>query len=172
MNNFSRDTSTGKLFELRTKGKALGIPLHKKELGKYVKKQTGKYYSLTQIRPSKKNNIPDDPFKRAEMFKGQYILTRALEPDEAYLDIEHSALTVFEKKFQKKPGSVDEKLQTCPFKIQQYRKVADALGIKTVYYIFILSEHFNHAYYQEHLDFIKSIPGCDYFFVKDENEGD
>lgn len=170
MNNFSRDTSTGKLFELRAKGKALGIPLHKKELGKYVKKQTGKYYSLTQIRPSEKNNIPKDPFERAEMFKGQYILTRALEPDEAYLDVEHSILTIFEKKFQKESGSVDEKLQTCPFKIQQYRKVADALGIKTVYYIFILSEYFNHAYYQEHLDFIKSIPGCDYFFVKDEGD--
>lgn len=170
MNNFSRDTSTGKLFELRTKGKALGIPLHKKELGKYVKKQTGKYYSLTQIRPNKKNNIPDDPLARAEMFKGQYILTRALEPDEAYLDIENSVLTIFEKKCQTGSGSVDEKLQTCPFKIQQYRKIADALGIKTVYYIFILSEHFNHAYYQEHLDFIKSVPGCDYFFAKIEGE--
>lgn len=104
------------------------------------------------------------------MFKGQYILTRALEPDEAYLDIENSVLTIFEKKCQTGSGSVDEKLQTCPFKIQQYRKIADALGIKTIYYIFILSDHFNHAYYQEHLDFIKSVPGCDYFFAKVEGE--
>lgn len=104
------------------------------------------------------------------MFKGQYILSRALEPDEAYLDIENSILTIFEKKTQKSGGSVDEKLQTCPFKIQQYRKVADALGIKTVYYIFILDSFFNHAYYQEHLDFIKSVPGCDYFFIKTEGD--
>ena len=170
MNNFSRDTSTGKLFELRVKGHAPGIPLHKKELGKYVEKQTGKYYSLTRIRPSKKKGIPKDARERAEMFKGQYILSRALEPDEAYLDIENSVLTIFEKKTQKGGGSVDEKLQTCPFKIQQYRKVADALGIKTVYYIFILDDFFNHAYYQEHLDFIKSVPGCDYFFIKTEGD--
>lgn len=57
MNNFSRDTSTGKLFELRAKGHAPGIPLHKKEFGKYVEKQTGKYYSLTRIRPSKKKKF-------------------------------------------------------------------------------------------------------------------
>ena len=35
MTHASRNTTTGLLFEQHTKGEAIGIPLHKKELGRY-----------------------------------------------------------------------------------------------------------------------------------------
>lgn len=167
----SRDTTTGLLFEQRIKGKAPGIPLHKKELGKYVKEHTNKYYSLSSIRANASQGIPREPDKKAIMFEGQYILTKALEPDEAYLDIETSTLTIFEKKHQSCGGSADEKLQTCGFKLQQYKKIAAELGINNVYYIYILDSYFNTPYYQDCLNYIRSIPNCDYYFA-DINEGE
>jgi hypothetical protein len=159
----SRDTTTGLLFEQLVQGKAQGIPLHKKELGKYFTQKTGKYYSLTSIRPSAK--VPRDYEERAKMFEGKYLLTKALEPDEAYLDVETSTLTIFEKKFQSAEGSADEKMQTCGFKLQQYKKIAAELGIENVYYIYIFSEHFKDLRYKDALDYIKSVDGCDYFFM-------
>ena len=86
------------------------------------------------------------------MFEGKYVLTKALQPDEAYLDIESSTLTIFEKKFQDTDGSVDEKIQTSDFKLQQYKKIAKELGIKNVYYIYILGDFFNNPYYNDALD--------------------
>ena len=158
MTHASRDTTTGLLFEQRTKGIAPGIPLHKTELGKHYRKKTGKYYSLTAIR----NGMTDE--EKAKAFEGQYLLTKGLNPDEAYLDEENSVLTIFEKKTQGTEGSVDEKLQTCGFKINQYRKVAQELGIKTVYFIYILDKWYNSPRYKDTLDYIRSIDGCDYQF--------
>lgn len=167
----SRDTTTGALFELRVSGHAPGIPLHKKELGKYYAKQTGKYYSLSLIRPSKAKGIPNDKTEKAKMFEGKYLFTRALEPDEAYLDTDTSTLTIFEKKFQDTDGSADEKIQTCSFKIGQYKRLAEELGIKNVYFIYILSDWFKSPYYADALRHVRETPNCDYFFadmVKEE----
>ena len=49
---------------------------------------------------------------------------------------------IYEKKFQQVPGSADEKLQTCGFKIQQFRKIATALGLRQTYYTYILNNWF------------------------------
>lgn len=168
MTHASRDTTTGLLFEQHTKGEAIGIPLHKKELGKYYTEKTKKYYALSMVRPSKSNGLPVDKEERAKALEGQYLFSRALEPDEAYLDEENSVLTIFEKKFQATSGSADEKLQTCGFKLQQYQKLAKELGINQVYYIYILSDYFNSSYYKDVLEYIKSIPNCDYFFASEE----
>lgn len=120
------------------------------------------------VRPSKSNGLPADKEERAKALEGQYLFSRALEPDEAYLDEENSVLTIFEKKFQATAGSADEKLQTCGFKLQQYQKLAKELGIDQVYYIYILSDYFNSSYYKDVLAYIKSIPNCDYFFASEE----
>lgn len=164
MTHASRDTTTGALFEQRVSGKAPGIPLHKAALRKYYEKESGKYFSLSKMFPSKNNNIPTDKLERAEKFAGQFLFTRALEPDEAYLDIDSSTLTIFEKKFQDTSGSADEKIQTCGFKIQQYRKLAKELGIENVYFIYILSDWFKNPYYKDALEYIETIDGCSYFF--------
>lgn len=161
----SRNTTTGALFEMHASGNAPGIPLHKKDLGKYFTEKTGKYFSLSSIRANQARGIPSDKAVKAKMFEGKYLLTRALEPDEAYLDEATSTLTIFEKKFQETEGSADEKLQTCGFKIQQYQKIAKELGIENVYYIYIFNDYFKSPYYTDVLDYIKSVPNCDYFFA-------
>lgn len=164
MTHASRDTMSGLLFEQRVSGKAPGIPLHKAALRQYYEKETGEYYSLSKMSPGKNNGIPHDKLERAEKFEGKFLFTRALEPDEAYLDKELSTLTIFEKKFQDTNGSADEKIQTCGFKIKQYRKLAERLGIKNVYFIYILSDWFKNPYYRDALEFIESIEGCSYYF--------
>lgn len=166
----SRDTTTGALFELKVSGHAPGIPLHKKELGKYYTQQTGKYYSLSLIRANKAKGIPADKNEKAKMFEGQYLFARALEPDEAYLDEATSTLTIFEKKFQDTDGSADEKIQGCDFKIKQYQKLAKELNIEHVYFIYILGDWFKSPYYADVLRHVKETPNCDYFFANDIQE--
>lgn len=163
------NTLSGAYFEQITRGEAPGIPLHKKKLGAFYKEKTGKHYSLSLIRPGTKNGVPVDKAERAKMFEGKFLLTKALEPDEAYLDYETSTLTIFEKKFQNCEGSVDEKIQTSGFKMRQYERVAKDLGIENVYYVYILGDFFKNPYYQDALDYIRSIPNCDYFFASDNS---
>lgn len=52
------------------------------------------------VRPSKSNGLPVDKEERAKALEGQYLFSRALEPDEAYLDEENGVLTIFEKSFK------------------------------------------------------------------------
>lgn len=68
----------------------------------------------------------------------QSICSKKYLPDDALLDERTSTLYVFEKKFQSTGGSVDEKIQTGPFKLYQYRKLADAAGIANVAYSYVL----------------------------------
>lgn len=77
MTHASRNTTTGLLFEQHTKGEAIGIPLHKKELGKYYTEKTKKYYALSMVRPSKSNGLPADKEERAKRQKASiYFLVR------------------------------------------------------------------------------------------------
>jgi hypothetical protein len=46
-----------------------------------------------------------------------------------------------EVKYQQVAGSVDEKLQTCDFKLKQYLKLVASLGIK-VEYVYVLNNWF------------------------------
>ncbi len=67
-----------------------------------------------------------------------------------------------EKKYQRVPGSVDEKLQTCDFKRKQYIKLVSELGLK-VEYVYVLSEWFREKRYEDVLCYIKSVK-CHYKF--------
>lgn len=60
-------------------------------------------------------------------------------------------------------GSTDEKLQTCDFKIKQYRKLLSRLNVE-VEYIYILNDWFDTSGYKDVLDYIISIKGCSYYF--------
>lgn len=96
------------------------------------------------------------------------ILSKKILPDECYLDTDADELRIYEKKFQNTAGSVDEKPQTCDFKIKQFKKIADAMGIKNVSYTYIFNDWFKKSCYKDMLDYIKSIPGCDYYFQNSE----
>lgn len=85
-----------------------------------------------------------------------------LLPDEALYSLRAKKLTVIEKKWQGVQGSVDEKLQTCGFKIRQYRNLVDGLGIQ-VQFVYLLNDWFTQPKYSDVLAYIKES-GADYHF--------
>lgn len=135
----TRDTTDGLAFEKAAKHLHSGIDVSKYHLYSYLKDKKICWEELISCR---------------------------LLPDEAYIENNH--LYVYEKKFQKVIGSADEKLQTCGFKIQQYQKLAAALGLKNVSYTYILSSWFKQPKYKDVLMYIKSIPGCDYRIIEED----
>lgn len=140
MTHASRDTTTGLRFEEKVHIKSNGIDLTKHNLYKYLK-----------------NNGID--------WEG--ILSKKLLPDEAYFDTASKTLYVYEKKFQQTPGSADEKPQTCAFKIWQFQKIGKAIGAETVKYTYIFNNWFKKPEYRDMLDYIRSVPNCDYMFVEE-----
>ena len=91
------------------------------------------------------------------------ILSRKLLPDDAIFVIANNTMFILEIKFQSVAGSTDEKLQTCAFKIRQYRRVLAELNVE-VEYIYILNDWFKASVYRDVLDYILSVPGCSYYF--------
>ena len=140
MTHATRNTTTGLDFENKVKIKCKGIDISKHNLYKY----------LTQ------KNID-----------WENILSRKLLPDEAYWDEETKTLSVFEKKFQQCEGSADEKPQTCAFKLWEFSKIGKALGANKVTYTYLLSSWFSKPKYKDMLEYITSVPGCDYILLEE-----
>jgi len=90
-------------------------------------------------------------------------VTKKLLPDDVIFVIANNTFFILEIKFQKVAGSTDEKLQTCDFKIKQYRKLLSSLNVE-VQYIYILNDWFKKIEYRDVLDYIISINGCSYYF--------
>ena len=90
-------------------------------------------------------------------------ISKKLLPDDAIYVIANNHFYILEIKFQEVGGSVDEKLQTCDFKIKQYRKLLSSLNVE-VQFIYILSDWFQKSEYKDVLDYIISIPGCSFYF--------
>lgn len=90
-------------------------------------------------------------------------ISKKLLPDDAVFVIANNTLFIIEIKSQLVTGSVDEKLQTCDFKIRQYRKLLSQLNIE-VQYIYILNDWFKKPEYKDVLDYVISINGCSYYF--------
>jgi len=65
-------------------------------------------------------------------------ISKKILPDDAVLVIANNTMHIIEVKFQEVAGSTDEKLQTCDFKIKQYRKLFSRLNIE-VKYIYVLN---------------------------------
>lgn len=85
-----------------------------------------------------------------------------LLPDEAFYATQTRVLTVVEKKWQQVAGSVDEKLQTCGFKLRQYRRLFAGTDIE-VRYQYVLNDWFSAPRYQDVLDYITEA-GADFHF--------
>lgn len=101
-------------------------------------------------------------FLDAEKVDWRRILSARLLPDDAVLSNRVNRLTVVEKKWQEVSGSVDEKLQTCGFKLRQYRRLAEPLGLE-VRYVYLLNDWFAHPRYQDVLNYIQEV-GADFHF--------
>jgi hypothetical protein len=87
------------------------------------------------------------------------------EPDEAYIDNVRKSIFIIEKKFQQTEGSVDEKIQTGPFKKFHY---SQQFPNYKIHYIYCLSDWFKRAEYTSVLDYLlnNDIP---IFWGNDEN---
>lgn len=102
-------------------------------------------------------------FLRKNKVDYQKFISKRLLPDDAIFVIANNTLFIIEVKFQRVSGSTDEKLQTCDFKIKQYRKLLATLNIE-VQYVYILNDWFKKPEYKDVLDYIISINGCSYYF--------
>jgi hypothetical protein len=90
------------------------------------------------------------------------LISAKLLPDEACFSIGSNSVTIVEKKWQEVSGSVDEKLQTCGFKIRQYKRLFEPIGVE-VKYVYLLNDWFAHPRYQDVLDYIREV-GADFHF--------
>ena len=90
-------------------------------------------------------------------------ISKKILPDDAIFVIVNNTFFILEIKFQEVYGSTDEKLQTCDFKIKQYRKLLSRLNVE-VKYIYILNDWFKKPMYKDVLDYVISIEGCSYYF--------
>jgi hypothetical protein len=143
---FERETSLAVALE------AAGFEIEGKKILRGDKSHVGLLMGKSQI-----YNFLD-----AEGVDWRHIVSSKLLPDEACLSLASQKLTVVEKKWQETPGSVDEKLQTCGFKLRQYSRLFSPLMIE-VKYVYLLNDWFTHPRYQDVLDYIKEV-GADYHF--------
>jgi len=111
------------------------------------------------------DNLVAESFKKHELYRylefldvnWENILSKKLLPDNTIYVIQNNTVFIIEIKYQEVGGSVDEKLQTCDFKLKQYRKLF------SVEYIYILNNWFNDDKYRDTLDYIIDM-NCKYYF--------
>lgn len=90
------------------------------------------------------------------------IVSKKLLPDNSIFIIVDNKIIIIEVKNQNCAGSVDEKLQTCGFKLRQYKRLFKPANIDAEY-IYILNDWFKKPEYRDVLEYVREI-GCDYYF--------
>ena len=151
-----KNTKTGAIFE------------EKRDLAKFLSAIPGYkidkddvYYNSEKIaRIFKKHGLYK--FLDEKSINWKEIISRQLLPDDGIYVLVKNTLFIIECKFQNKPGSVDEKLQTCDFKKKQYQKLFKPANID-IQYFYILSNWFKQSKYKDVLEYINSV-GCHYCF--------
>jgi len=151
------NTKTGLYYE----GKIDLLTFIKKQKNYKVKRNEIFYKGKSVALSFKKNELYNYLKEKGIDYK-KYI-TKKLLPDDAIYVIVKNTMYILEIKFQNVAGSTDEKLQTCDFKIKQYRKLLSTLNVE-VEFIYILSNWFKKPEYKDVLDYIISIKGCSFYF--------
>lgn len=82
------------------------------------------------------------------------VLSTKINPDGFILSLRPKRLTIFEKKFQQSSGSVDEKIQTAPYKLAMFEKLLRNSEISCMYQ-YILSEWFTNKKYRDIKEYYK-----------------
>lgn len=111
-----------------------------------------------------------ESFKKHELYRyldslnidWENILSKKLLPDDAIYVINNNTIFIIEVKYQEVTGSVDEKLQTCGFKLSQYKRLFAPLN-HDVEYIYILNDWFRKPEYKDTLDYVIFM-NCRYYF--------
>lgn len=101
------------------------------------------YVALMEMFPAKLTN---------EHIKN--ILSKKIHPDAFILSKKNLKLTIFEKKWQQSSGSVDEKIQTAPFKLEMFNKLLRGLKLE-ISYQYILSGWFKNEEYRNVKEYYK-----------------
>jgi len=116
------------------------------------------------------NKLVAESFKKHELYRyletvnidWRTILSKRLLPDDAIYVINNNTVFIIEIKYQEVAGSVDEKLQTCGFKLNQYKKLFAPLN-HNVEFVYILNNWFRKPEYKDTLDYIIYM-NCRYYF--------
>lgn len=138
------------------------------DLSSFLDSQEG--YAVIGMNIFYNNELVGNIFKKHELY--HYLKERKIDwtkhlsskllPDNCIYVIINNTINIIEVKFQKRSGSVDEKLQTCDFKKKQYIKLFSELNYK-VEYIYILSDWFKKDKYKDTRDYIISV-GCRFYY--------
>jgi hypothetical protein len=81
------------------------------------------------------------------------ILSKKLLPDGVFVNTKNKTIYIIEKKYQQSPGSVDEKIQTGPYKKRIFSKLCENTGYFVKYY-YLLNEWFNKSEYDDVKDYL------------------
>jgi len=146
----------------------------------YLNEEVDDYYCNAKELNSKKQTMGFDiyyqrklvaeSFKKHELYRyldsvgidWQKILSKKLLPDDAIYVIRNNTVCIIEVKYQEVAGNVDEKLQTCGFKLNQYKRLFAPLN-HNVEYIYILNDWFRKPEYNDTLNYIIYM-NCRYYF--------
>lgn len=109
-------------------------------------------------------------FKKGDLYKFlrnqgvdyEALLSKKLLPDNVFINYGTRTAFIIEVKYQITAGSVDEKLQTCHFKLGQYRKLLEPAGYR-VNFCYVLNAWFRKDEYRDTLNYIQEC-GCRFFF--------
>jgi hypothetical protein len=151
------NTRTGLVFEGKT------------DLATFLNSKTG--YQVKKDKVYFENELVARVFKKYSFYNlfltelkidWTKLLSKRLFPDDCIFVLMKNTLFIIECKFQQVEGSVDEKLQTCDFKKKQYQKLLSQANID-VEYVYLLSDWFRNAKYQDVLYYIHSVH-CHYYF--------
>ncbi|MFA9414297.1 PD-(D/E)XK nuclease superfamily protein [Streptococcus sp. E29BA] len=175
------NTKTGLAFELETDlpsfiSKQPGYEVTENDFDIKILKRTGEIKkkprkSVSRWEVSFQGNVVAEIFQKHGLYRYfneveldyQSIISRKLLPDDAIFVISNNTVFIIEKKTQKGQGSVDEKLQTCDFKLKQYRKLFAPLNKEVRYYYLLDKSWFDNPAYKDVLDYIIDV-GCGYYF--------
>jgi hypothetical protein len=151
------NTKTGLFYE----GKVDFLTFIKKQRD-YSVKESDIFYKNKKVAMSfKKHGLYK--YLESESIDYTKFISKKILPDDAVFVIVNNTMFILEVKFQEVAGSTDEKLQTCDFKIKQYKKLLSPLNVE-VQYIYILNNWFRKPEYKDVLDYIISINGCSFYF--------
>jgi hypothetical protein len=90
------------------------------------------------------------------------VLSKKLLPDDSIFVINNNTVYIIEKKYQEVAGSVDEKPQTCHFKLLQYKKLFAPLNHKVQFMYLFNKEWWSKDEYRDMLAYIIEV-GCQYY---------
>jgi len=126
LNQIDKSTSTRSvLYEILENNEVIG----------YYGRQHKIYLALQKIEPLITNEYIANVF------------STEIRPDAFIISKKPRVLTIFEKKWQQSSGSVDEKIQTAPYKIAMFEKLLRNFKI-SVQYQYILSSWFRSDQYR------------------------